>query len=294
MKFKILSFVLLTFIFVQSVPVIALAGTDISVYVNAKKVDFPDQKPYLDKNNRTLVPVRFVSEALGAKVGWNNSTQTVTIEQEEKVITLKIGESKATVNGVTKYFDSAAVLTGKQRTMVPLRFVSETLGAKVQWVGAENTVYISTTGEFPVPQAKEFEGEPFKPFDSYVANPGEDPAKIQISYITIDQLPAKVGIWTIHSLTVGTDKIEIKQSGNKKPIDIALVNAAKTEYRVRQGTGEFASEPYTKSYPVQYVVDEIVGYAKADISKVEYIYLLADRANWGNQILAVKNPLYKK
>ena len=51
------------------------------VRVNGEIVDFPDGQPYVDENNRTMIPVRFVSEELGAKVTWNGATQSAVIEK---------------------------------------------------------------------------------------------------------------------------------------------------------------------------------------------------------------------
>lgn len=128
----------------------------ISVYVDGKKISLPDQKPYINKDNRTLVPVRFVSEALGAVVEWDNETQVVTIKQNsvtnmgelvKRNIKLRIGEKRADINGREVAFDTKAIVTPKNRTMVPLRFVSEALGADVRWVGSEQAVYISTSGK---------------------------------------------------------------------------------------------------------------------------------------------------
>lgn len=129
----------------------AWAAGEISVYVNNVKVSFPDQKPFIDKNNRTLVPVRFVSEALGAIVDWEGTTQTVTIKHRANTIKLKIGESKATVNDKTKTFDTKAILQNG-RTMVPLRFISETLGAQVVWIAKTSTVKITLDNGYTLPE----------------------------------------------------------------------------------------------------------------------------------------------
>lgn len=101
------------------------------VIVNGNVVNFPDQQPYI-ANGRTMVPVRFVTEALGAQVDCSKDG-IVSIDRGNVRIRMKIGENKATVNGVVKTFDVPSVLTPKYRTMVPLRFISETLGAEVNW-----------------------------------------------------------------------------------------------------------------------------------------------------------------
>ncbi|WP_411342594.1 copper amine oxidase N-terminal domain-containing protein [Paenibacillus sp. WLX1005] len=128
------------------------ASADIKVTVDQAAVQFPDQKPMMDAN-RVLIPTRFVAQSLGGKVGYNSATKTVTIQQDSKTITLKINSSKVTAGGKVVTLDVPAKVI-KGRTMVPLRFVSEAMGATVDWQQARNLVAI-TTGSVqtnPVPQ----------------------------------------------------------------------------------------------------------------------------------------------
>lgn len=118
-----------------------ISSETIKVLVNDNLVYFPDQQPYIE-NGRTMVPIRFVAEALGAQVDCSKDG-IVSIDKGGIHIRMKIGESKATVNGVVKTFDAKSVLTPKYRTMVPLRFVSETLGAAVEWDEKTYTVTIT-------------------------------------------------------------------------------------------------------------------------------------------------------
>ncbi|MCR4430838.1 MAG: stalk domain-containing protein [Tepidanaerobacteraceae bacterium] len=123
-----------------------LTVVDMTVRVNGREISFPDQQPYLNKDGRTMVPVRFISESLGAKVDWDEKTKTVTIAGTDKsgktmLIKLRIGENKANVNGKNVTFDTKAEFKNG-RTMVPLRFVSEVLGAKVTWDQNTRTVDI--------------------------------------------------------------------------------------------------------------------------------------------------------
>ena len=96
-------------------------------------------------NNRTMVPMRAIFEALGADVHWNESMQTVTATRDATNVQLTIGSTQAQVNGQTVVLDVPAMVT-RGSTMVPLRFVSESLGADVSWSEPMQTVYISTTG----------------------------------------------------------------------------------------------------------------------------------------------------
>lgn len=97
-------------------------------------------------DNRTFVPVRFVGERLGATVGWDNETQSVTVEKDGHKIEMAIGSSTYYLDGEAKTLDAPAELApsvgGNSRTMVPIRFVSEALGYQVEWDQARNLVVI--------------------------------------------------------------------------------------------------------------------------------------------------------
>lgn len=126
-------------------PVTVLADSkEIQVRVDNVSVQFPDAKPFIDPfTSRTMIPIRFVSEKLGASVEWDGAKQTVTMTKDGKQISLKIGEKKAIVAGKQITFDAAATLQNN-RTFVPLRFVSEAYGAKVDWLATERLVLITT------------------------------------------------------------------------------------------------------------------------------------------------------
>lgn len=116
--------------------------TFVTVVMDGMKLWFPDAQAFIDENQRTLVPVRFVAEALGARVGWEAETRSVPIQKDAQSIRLMIGSNIATVNGEEVTFDTQAVMKGG-RTFVPLRFVSEILGVAVEWDGKTDTVFLS-------------------------------------------------------------------------------------------------------------------------------------------------------
>ncbi|MGC9125373.1 MAG: copper amine oxidase N-terminal domain-containing protein [Caldisericaceae bacterium] len=107
--------------------------------------------PPIIKNGRTLLPIRAIIEALSGSVAWDANAKKVTISLGSNSIELWIGKSTATVNGVSKPIDSSnnsvvpEIISG--RTMLPVRFVTENLGAKVDWDGTTNTVTIT----YPAP-----------------------------------------------------------------------------------------------------------------------------------------------
>lgn len=112
--------------------IVALDGTTLT---------FGSAKPFLDKQKRVLVPVRFVSEKLGTDVKWTKETKTVAVSAEGLDITLVLGATKATVNGVSKDLGTQAVEKGGS-VFVPLRFVSEALGRTVVWDSANQIAHI--------------------------------------------------------------------------------------------------------------------------------------------------------
>lgn len=118
--------------------------TFVSVVMDGKKIWFPDAQAFIDENGRTLVPVRFVAESLGAQVGWEADTQTVPIMKEDQSIVLTIDQPVVQVDGKTVTLDTKAILSGG-RTFVPLRFVSEVLGGQVDWDDQTDTVFIKTS-----------------------------------------------------------------------------------------------------------------------------------------------------
>ncbi|RXJ01705.1 copper amine oxidase N-terminal domain-containing protein [Anaerobacillus alkaliphilus] len=95
------------------------------------------------KNGRTLVPLRGIFEKLGAKVTWEQKTQSITLEKLSTKIKLTIGSDVAVVNGKQIKLSEPAQLINN-RTFVPLRFVAEGLSGKVTWDQAKHTVNITT------------------------------------------------------------------------------------------------------------------------------------------------------
>ena len=99
-------------------------------------------------NDRTMLPARFVAENLGADVSWNGEKEMVTIKgknlktSEDVTILIYIGSDIAYVNGREIKLDSAAFVEN-DRTYTPVRFISEELGASVEWIESEQKVVIT-------------------------------------------------------------------------------------------------------------------------------------------------------
>jgi hypothetical protein len=115
---------------------------NINVRVNGDLVRFYGTQPR-EIDGRIMVPLRGVLEQMGATVDWIASDQTVIATRGTKEITLPIGSRIAKVNGNEVQLDVPA-MTLAGSTMVPLRFVSEALGADVVWLSRTQTVMIDS------------------------------------------------------------------------------------------------------------------------------------------------------
>ena len=114
--------------------------TTISMQIGNNGVVLNNENKILDaapliSQNRTMVPLRFIAEAFGANVSWAQDTKTVTIVIDGKVLTMRINQE---LEGF-----GAAPIISNGRTMVPIRYISEELGANVIWVPSTKTVAIA-------------------------------------------------------------------------------------------------------------------------------------------------------
>ncbi|RVU55304.1 N-acetylmuramoyl-L-alanine amidase [Anaerosphaera multitolerans] len=110
-----------------------------------------DFAPYV-VNGRTFVPIREISESLGATVDWDNKVKSATIKLDEKEIKLKIDSNIIYVDGTKSKIDdnsipkfvSYTLPNSETKTMVPLRFISEAFGYEVLWESKSNLASIIT------------------------------------------------------------------------------------------------------------------------------------------------------
>ncbi len=136
----VMTLVLIPALLITSAPV--QAETDIVVQINGQK--FESDVPPQIKQDRLLLPMRLIFEALGAQVDWNPANRTVTANKGDITIVLAIGSTTAKVDGKVTVLDTPAIIE-QNRTLVPVRFVAESLGSDVQWDGDTRTVFIRTT-----------------------------------------------------------------------------------------------------------------------------------------------------
>lgn len=127
----------------MDIPAYPIEYSGVSVLIDSVLQKYDQPATIID--GRTLVPLRGIFEALGAKVYWNGDTQKVTAMKGDINIVLQIGNKIATKNGKEIELDVPAQIVNS-RTLVPVRFVSEALGAEVNW-DAEHTAVEIQTGE---------------------------------------------------------------------------------------------------------------------------------------------------
>lgn len=143
-------------------PIASYAERNINVTVDGKQITFPDATPYIDENNRVLIPIRAVADNMDAQTYWNEQEKLVTIKRlnnadntKYDAVKLKIGENTATVGKINAGDDTNTLTDTKEinldtkantkenRTYVPIRFVSDALNAySVNWDGKTSTVKI--------------------------------------------------------------------------------------------------------------------------------------------------------
>ena len=115
----------------------------IKVYVNDKELNFLTQAPILE-NNTVLIPLRYISESLKAKVIWSASDKTITVKNGKDTYIFTLGKTAYTKNQETLTLPVYPQRTDNGTTMVPLRVIGEIFG-KVTWDNKTKTVKVTTT-----------------------------------------------------------------------------------------------------------------------------------------------------
>ena len=138
---------LLSIVISLSFSVPSLAAGPIRITIDRQPIS-SDVAPQII-NNRTMVPVRVISENLGYRVEWDAPTRRVQITKSGgSYINMWVGDDVAVTNGTERLMDSPPVIVGG-RTLVPIRFIAEIMGMNVNWDSASRTVSITTVDNTP-------------------------------------------------------------------------------------------------------------------------------------------------
>lgn len=121
-------------------PSLALAQTPITVTIDGQKQTY-DQPPLIVQD-RVMVPLRGIFEALGAEVEWHGKTRTIVANKGGNEVRLTIGEYTVWINNEPAYSISVPPEIRNDRTLVPIRFISELFGADVKWDATKRAVLI--------------------------------------------------------------------------------------------------------------------------------------------------------
>jgi len=259
------------------------ASLPLRVVVNGEKVVFPDAQPFIDAQQRVQLPVRFISEALGAKVLWDGSAKKATISLDGKTMGVYIGKKSYELNGKTKEMDTAALFK-QSRTFVPLRFVYEGLGVNVKWDDAVKTVYITTPGNEPPTvsqpntstEPKEATVHGFKiPYTEM--GPSRDPAYVSASklivYETVDPEPDENIMQLNISFTEeGTDPVQAMNEAEailRQKIESNVVDSIMSYVRTKKQRSDALPLKWFKSKDYRIFVDsqamDIIGIGLVEI-----------------------------
>lgn len=115
---------------------------NVEVHINGTEIAFEEQEPVI-VDGSTLVPLRKIFEELGAHVDWIKESKTVYAARRFSYVMMTIGSENYTVNGEEKKL-SVAPCIYNERTMVPVRAVSESLGCDIEWDGENRRVIITS------------------------------------------------------------------------------------------------------------------------------------------------------
>ncbi|MGB9975539.1 copper amine oxidase N-terminal domain-containing protein [Thermovenabulum sp.] len=259
----IISAILLTLVIT---PLAKAEEREIKVVIDGNEVTFPDQKPIIDENGRVLVPIRTIAEKFYCDdIKWDAQERKVTIvKNRNSEIILWLDSKKALVNGEEKELDTSAKAVNG-RTMLPLRFISETFNSKVDWDSAAYTVKITK------PQ--------YSPYVDYTKIKVEEDNTVTLYVKLKDNLPDDIAKLMQNKKNIKVEcKVNEKQlfildSYNKINIDVNLNQKVMTVSNVK-----FPSKT-NKKQVINYtllIATEENSTASTAFAKFDYIILEAD------------------
>jgi N-acetylmuramoyl-L-alanine amidase len=124
------------------------AANQAKIILDGEEIVLPKDSEVVNVNNSVMIPIRVVAENLKFKVDWNQETQNVKIQQDTKVISLTVGKKEVVVDNEQKMLKIAPPMI-KNTVVVPIRFVSEEMGLKVNWNNTDKVVTLESNNTQP-------------------------------------------------------------------------------------------------------------------------------------------------
>lgn len=149
---KIISLVLSMVLSISSMICVFAADEEIKVYLEGNKVNFDVQPQTI--NDRTMVPIRAIFEAMGATVDWDEATQTAISTKDNTTVKMTLNSTTEYINGNAFEMDVTPVIING-RTLAPARYVAEAFGYYVNWDAMTQSVLISKNANFDISQVKD-------------------------------------------------------------------------------------------------------------------------------------------
>lgn len=143
---------------ISSMTSVYAANTEIKVFLdeysgpNGQKINF--DVPPQTINDRTMVPIRAIFEAMGATVVWDDATKTATSTKENTTVKMTLNSTTEYINDMPFEMDVTPVIIDG-RTLAPARYVAEAFGYHVNWDKPTSSVLISKNSEFNISQVKD-------------------------------------------------------------------------------------------------------------------------------------------
>ena len=241
------------------------SAEEIALEINGRELDDLPMPPVL-LNNYTLVPAREVFENLGAEVDWLPDSRQVQIFHENTSVIITINSTTALVNGSDTNMDIPAKIIN-DKTMVPLRFVSQAIEKEVGWDGSTRTASVkdkpitipetvteATTEETTeTTTAKPVETTTAKPIETTTAKPVKTASNEMQDIEAIDFVS---GMGTDLISISGADyapKVDITRSADNSLLTIDIENGNLTVAKKDFGNGNFIKNGYYYQVSQKYV-----------------------------------------
>lgn len=185
----------------------ALADEAPAIYIDYEEAVFTEDSgiPYENESFRTMVPVRKPMEMLGVNVSWDGAAESVILQKDSKVLTVKVDSPVIKVNDGTVINSDTAATKINSRVYLPIRAVAEAFGGYVLWNEQLNSVYILTADYLSFRDMFVYDGELSKYVDTvvvsafYTGDMTEDEFKKYWSSLTDEQID-------IYFKAIATDK----------------------------------------------------------------------------------------